>query len=67
MANSRSFFLVSLVLLTLTTLAHTAEVKVGVGKSGQATIWVTGEYPAMPTSFCRQYVKPTIPGNLSQT
>lgn len=32
-----------LVLLSLSTVGHAAEVKVGVGKSGQATIWITGE------------------------
>ncbi|UPJ76165.1 hypothetical protein [Bradyrhizobium sp. 187] len=45
MAKSRPIFTV-LLLLTLalfSRVVHSAEVKVGVGKSGQATIWITGE------------------------
>ncbi|MET4328337.1 hypothetical protein ABIB80_004168 [Bradyrhizobium sp. i1.15.2] len=45
MAKSRPIFTV-LLLLTLSLFSrvvHSAEVKVGVGKSGQATIWITGE------------------------
>ncbi|MGY4288790.1 hypothetical protein ACVWXO_008010 [Bradyrhizobium sp. LM2.7] len=46
MAKSRPLFSALFLLLTLalfSRVVHSAEVKVGVGKSGQATIWITGE------------------------
>lgn len=46
MNKPRALSSILLVLLTVglfSTAGHSAEVKVGVGKSGQATIWITGE------------------------